>query len=204
MPHGLDYISGLPSLSGMARSHDIGARAVHVLPRGALCPTHSRVDSYGFQEVAVGCGDRYYQGTEFIMLQQFKMAQVGCAPVHFIPSSAFHSTTIHSHCCQRGGPFRRRCFWRRIRPYSAVRNYSAVGYGHQICEMADPISDFRITQASCRRLRPSWDRQTAISLQYLHNPCEALGYIQFHLALRKAALTVVFPFVMLQPGTDTL
>ena len=81
---------------------------------------------------------------------------------------------------------------------------SAIAYGHRMRGLADPTSDFRIRKllAGARRLRPSWDTRTAITIADLDDLCASVVALAFS-PLEKVALRAAFTlsfFAMLRPG----
>lgn len=81
---------------------------------------------------------------------------------------------------------------------------SAIAYGHRIRGLPDPTSDFRIRKllAGARRLRPSEDKRSALTIAELNSLCAALAVMPFsplEKSALKAAFTLAF-FGMLRPG----
>ena len=81
---------------------------------------------------------------------------------------------------------------------------SAIAYGHRIRGLADPTSDFRIRKLlmGARRLRPSGDKRSALTLTELNSLCAALVVMPLsplEKSALKAAFTLAF-FGMLRPG----
>ena len=81
---------------------------------------------------------------------------------------------------------------------------SAIAYGHRIRGLRDPTADFRVRKllTGARRLRPSWDSRTAITLADLGRLQDALGELGLP-AVDAAAFRAIFSlafFAMLRPG----
>ena len=81
---------------------------------------------------------------------------------------------------------------------------SAIAYGHRIRGLRDPTADFRVRKllTGARRLRPSWDSRTAITLADLGRLQDALGELGLP-AVDTAAFRAIFSlafFAMLRPG----
>ena len=85
---------------------------------------------------------------------------------------------------------------------------SAIAYGHRIRGLADPTADFRVRKllAGARRLRPSQDSRTAVTLDELGRLCAAVSRLPLP-AVEKAAFRAICPlafFGMLRPGEVVL
>ena len=81
---------------------------------------------------------------------------------------------------------------------------SAIAYGHRIRGLVDPTADFRVRKllAGARRLRPSWDSRTALTLSDLDRLCQATGWLGLppvDAAAYRAVFSLAF-FAMLRPG----
>ncbi|XP_043242145.1 uncharacterized protein LOC122391889 isoform X2 [Amphibalanus amphitrite] len=81
---------------------------------------------------------------------------------------------------------------------------SAISYGHKVHGLADPSTNFRIRQmlTGARRLRPSRDMRTAITLPELGQLCNALRQAAMS-PLERSAFHAIFTlafFALLRPG----
>ena len=81
---------------------------------------------------------------------------------------------------------------------------SAIAYGHRIRGLPDSSADFRVRKllAGARRLRPSCDSRSAITLGELERSCGALQLLSMS-SVESAAFRAVFSlalFAMLRPG----
>ena len=81
---------------------------------------------------------------------------------------------------------------------------SAIAYGHRIRGLPDPTADFRVRKilAGARRLRPSWDSRTALTVPELDRISQAVGHIglpRVDVAAYRAVFALAF-FAMLRPG----
>ena len=79
---------------------------------------------------------------------------------------------------------------------------STIAYGHRTRGSTDPTSDFRIRKllAGARRLRPSWDTRTAITIADLDDLCASVVALPFS-PLEKVALRAAFTLSFFCPIT---
>ncbi|XP_043236213.1 uncharacterized protein LOC122389606 isoform X4 [Amphibalanus amphitrite] len=180
-----------PHLPGVPGSAAVGRRGADIMGLGRL---RYAADVTALEAAALAPATaRAYRGT-WDRVRHF----IGIGPA--IPLFPIATATVVD--------FIGACFRAGSGASALASHCSAIAYGHRIRGLADPTADFRVRKllAGARRLRPSRDTRTAVTLDELGRLCAAVSRLPLPAVDRAAfrAICSLAFFGMLRPGEVVL